>query len=104
MLLAHFVAAFIIFGSPFIYGLTQPNLYIWPKVTECPGCVKTIYVWQDQERRDESVKVEGDPSNFALSASSSSLYHNECPMGKPMTITVRTEQMTDDELQKWLRE
>ncbi len=57
--------------------ITQPDWYGWPAVTQCRACDKTVWEWQDYERRSFDVGRSGN-SNILLSITMSGLVHTEC--------------------------
>ncbi|MFC1629851.1 hypothetical protein ACFL11_01380 [Patescibacteria group bacterium] len=49
-----FFVMFIILALTLVYFLivfSIPELYIWPRINNCPICNKDVFAWQEQERR-----------------------------------------------------
>ena len=55
------------------YLIVDKNYYGWPAVTKCRICNKTVWVWQNYERR--SFTVEGN-SRISISASGGFVHKN----------------------------
>jgi hypothetical protein len=59
--------------------ITDENYYGWPAVTQCRICNKTVWAWQNYERREFTVNNTG---NF-IEMSASGLVHKHCK-GNPI--------------------
>lgn len=60
--------------------ITDENYYGFPAVTKCSVCDKTVWVWQNYERREFSIKNIG---NYNCGMSASGLVHKHCK-GNPV--------------------
>lgn len=60
--------------------INDKDFYGFPAKTQCRICSKTVWAWQDYERREFIVENTG---NFSAIASASGLVHNHCK-GNPV--------------------
>lgn len=90
--------AFLLLISFLVFygGLLILDLYIWPKVSQCPACGKTIWAWQDHERMEYegNVKMISFPPGVALTVVHSSLFHASCE-GEPERPEIRAWMDTE---------
>ena len=61
--------------------IRNPELCVWPRITHCQICNKSVYAWQKHERRPFNVVLD-NPDNHLTFVSASGIVHSDCE-GKP---------------------
>jgi hypothetical protein len=75
-----------IVGGNILHLITDKNYYGWPAVTQCRICNKTVWAWQNHERRDYKVK-----SNSYMVVGASGIVHAECKGNPEFKINIEVK-------------
>ncbi len=83
-------------GVNAVRAVCSDDYYAWPKVTQCRVCEKTIWTWDDYERRKWGLEVDDSamPTDSQLKLSGvsmSALFHKACKGTGPTTPPVKIE-------------